>query len=69
MKTNSKNSKVVTKAVKNNKIYIFYREDMFYPIMLKDDNDAIINAKHNKGTIKVKDSNGRLVWEKVLYKA
>ena len=69
MKTNSKNVKVVTKAVKKNKIYTFFREDMFYPIALKDDKDAILNAKHNKGTLKVEDSKGNIVWQKVLYKA
>ena len=44
-------------------IYIFFRDDMFYPLELKDDNDAIVNAIINNGTTKVEDVNGRLVWK------
>lgn len=47
------------------KTYIFHRGDMWYPIELKDDADAIRNAKHNEGTTKVTDKNGRIVWQKL----
>jgi hypothetical protein len=43
--------------------YIFFRDDMFYPVELKDDEDAIANAKLNSGTLKVEDLNGRVVWK------
>lgn len=44
-------------------IYIFHRGDMFYPIELNDDNDAIKNAEHNKGTTKVTNINDKVIWE------
>lgn len=34
-------------------VYIFHRDEMFYPLELKDDANAIANAKCNPGTIKV----------------
>ncbi len=34
-------------------IYLFHRKDMFYPLELKDDADAVANAKCNPGTTKV----------------
>lgn len=43
--------------------YIFFREDMFYPIELKDDKDAIANAEYNAGTIRVEDVFGNVIWE------
>lgn len=47
------------------KIYIFIREGgFFYDIILKDDTDAIENAKCNPGTIRVEDLFGGIVWEK-----
>jgi len=42
--------------------YIFFREEGFYLVELKDDADAIANAKINKGTIRVEDINGKQVW-------
>ena len=33
--------------------YIFFREEGFYSLELKDDEDAIRNALHNEGTKKV----------------
>lgn len=33
--------------------YLFFRDKGFYPIELEDDDDAIKNAIHNKGTKKV----------------
>ena len=38
--------------------YIFYREQGFYTLDLKDDNDAIANAVYNEGTLKVTDLAG-----------
>jgi hydroxymethylglutaryl-CoA reductase len=46
----------------NNCTYLFFRADGFYPLELKDDEDAIANAERNKGTLQVKDLNGRIVW-------
>lgn len=45
------------------KIYIFHRADMWYPIELRDDEDAIANAKCNPGTTKVTDDKNKIVWE------
>lgn len=64
MKTNKKNLKVVTKAVKDTKVYTFFRLEGCYSISLKDDNDAVINAIHNRGTLKVEDLNGKIIWQK-----
>ena len=44
------------------KTYIFHRGEMWYPIELRDDNDAEINALHNKGTTKVTDIDGNVIW-------
>ncbi len=47
------------------KIYIFIREGgFFYDIILRDDTDAIENAKCNPGTIRIEDIFGQVVWEK-----
>lgn len=43
-------------------VFLFFREDMFYPVELENDADAIANAKINYGTIRVEDANGRVVW-------
>lgn len=42
--------------------YVFFREGMFYPINMKDDADAIVNAECNPGTLRVEDVSGRVVW-------
>jgi len=42
--------------------YIFFREGMFYPVELRDDADAKVNAELNPGTIRVEDIEGRVVW-------
>jgi len=52
----------------NGSIYIFFREDMFYPLSLVNDEDAIVNAECNPGTLKVEDTNGRVVWKKCVEK-
>lgn len=48
--------------------YIFHREHegkgFFYPVQLRDDKDAVANALHNIGTIKVTRPDGELVWPK-----
>jgi len=51
------------------KTYIFFRADRFYFIVLKDDSDAIINAIHNKDTLKVEDFTGRIIWEKQTFES
>ena len=44
-------------------IYLFHREDMFYPIELRDDEDAKRNAECNPGTTKVENAiTGEVVW-------
>lgn len=43
-------------------IYIFFRADGFYPLTLGSDDEAIANAKVNPGTVKVTDSENRVVW-------
>lgn len=44
------------------KKYLFFREEGFYPVDLKDDQDAIANALKNKGTIQVKNIDGKIIW-------
>lgn len=44
--------------------YIFFRKEGFYFIDLRDDEDAITNAKHNEGTLKVEDTMGKIIWAK-----
>ena len=65
MKTNQKNARTVTTKSSNRELYIFFREDMFYPIELKDDKDAIKSALYNRGTLKVENINGKIIWEKL----
>jgi hypothetical protein len=48
------------------KTYLFFRKEGFYPIQLRDDDDAKRNAEHNAGTLKVEDLAGRVVWEMVV---
>lgn len=43
--------------------YIFHRGKTFYIIELKNDQDAIENAWFNKGTTKVTDLNGKVIWK------
>ena len=43
-------------------LYTFIRSDGFYFLDLKDDAEAAANAECNPGTLKVKTSDGRLVW-------
>lgn len=44
------------------RIYVFFRDEGFYPIELRDDDDARDNAECNPGTIRVEDHSGRIVW-------
>lgn len=46
----------------NPEIYVFECSDGWYPLELKDDADAIANAKCNPGTLKVTTMSGRPVW-------
>lgn len=44
--------------------YIFFRsEDFFYFIQLRDDISAIENATLNKGTIRVENLCGDIIWQ------
>lgn len=49
--------------MKRDKVYMFHRADMWYPIELHDDADAIKNAECNPGTTKVENWKGEIVWE------
>lgn len=42
--------------------YIFFRDDMWYPIALADDAQAVAAAECNPGTRRVEDINGNQVW-------
>jgi hypothetical protein len=44
-------------------LYIFHRGNLWYPIELYDDKDAIENAIHNVGTTKVENAKGKIIWE------
>jgi hypothetical protein len=44
------------------KTYIFFRKEGFYPLELKDDEDAKKNAEFNAGTLRVETINGDVVW-------
>lgn len=46
-----------------NRPYIFFRQDDFYFIELRDNKDAIANAECNAGTIRVEDVFGNVIWE------
>lgn len=49
------------------KPYIFFREGMFYPVELRDDDDARANAECNPGTLKVENLlTNEIVWPRVL---
>lgn len=58
-------SRLPEDAFKKSKLetYVFQRADTFYLLELKDDEDAIANAKCNPGTIKVTDMLDKVVWE------
>jgi hypothetical protein len=44
-------------------LYTFHRDKMFYPLELRDDNDARKNAELNPGTLKVvRWPEERIVW-------
>lgn len=44
-------------------IYIFHRAEGFYPLSLRSDSEAIANAHSNPGTLKVTDSENRVVFD------
>lgn len=44
-------------------IYIFHRAEGFYPLTLGGDLEAIANALNNPGTIRVTDSENRMVYD------
>lgn len=43
-------------------IYLFHRAEGFYPLDLGGDDEAMANAHCNPGTLKVTDSDGRVVF-------
>ncbi len=45
------------------KIYLFIREETFYPIELQDDEEAKRNAEINPGTLRVETWSGEIIWE------
>lgn len=42
--------------------YIFFRDDMWYPVECKDDAEVLVHVELNPGTTRVEDMNGRVVW-------
>ena len=46
-------------------VYLFFREQGFYPIELESDARAVENALCNPGTIKVENVDGKVVWSQV----
>ena len=44
------------------KLYIFFRMEGWYPVELRDDEDAKVNAELNPGTLRVETIKGRTVW-------
>jgi hypothetical protein len=45
------------------KLYLFFRAEGFYPLELKDDEDARVNARLNPGTIRVENIKGDTIWK------
>lgn len=43
--------------------YVFYRPEGFYPLELGSELEAVANAFHNPGTLKVADVGGRVVYD------
>lgn len=43
-------------------VYIFFREEGWYPVELRDDDDARRNAEHNLGTLRVENVAGDVIW-------
>ena len=50
------------------RVYTFFRKsegvEFFYPLELRDDDDAVANAHCNPGTLRVEAANGRVVWQR-----
>jgi len=44
------------------KTYIFFREEGWYPVECRDDDEVPEHVALNPGTLKVEDTHGRLVW-------
>ena len=44
-------------------IYLFHRKEGFYPLELRDNEEAIQNATCNKGTLMITTVDGEKVWE------
>jgi len=60
MKTEKKSKKESIDST----VYIFHRGDMWYPIELTDDEDAIKNALCNPGTTAVENTQtGQIIWK------
>ena len=43
--------------------YIFFRKEGWYPLVLRDDEDARTNAETNPGTVRVENIDGRVIWQ------
>jgi hypothetical protein len=42
--------------------HLFFRQDGFYPLELKNDQDAKWNAENNPGTVRVETIAGNIIW-------
>lgn len=41
---------------------IFFREGMFYPIMVREKEDLAEHARLNPGTLRIEDVDGNVLW-------
>lgn len=44
------------------KVVIFFREEGWYPIMVREDEDLAVHAELNPGTLRIEDINGNILW-------
>lgn len=49
-------------------IYVFVREEGFYPLELANDEEARANAECNPGTLRVENLNGESAWTPIPQK-
>ena len=50
-------------VIRGKRLYIFQREEGWYPVELADDDEARRNAEHNPGTLRVENLDGsRVIW-------
>lgn len=45
------------------KTVLFFREGMFYPIDVREDEDLAKHAELNPGTLRIEDIRGKVLWQ------